>query len=270
MKNTSVLVVAILLLLPASSLSQILRDLVIDNHYAYIPNEEGRFPTLIAIPGCSGISSDDPIAEESNPQLQEDDLLFRRHYRYMAEKLKAEGFVVLLVNIHAAEGLITACADPMDGELMAEYINVAVAWASELPFVDPDKLHIIGWSMGGRGALKWLDGPRSEATSVRSAIVVYPQCKGQRTLSVSMPILMLLGGSDDIADPTICESLVDSVAIRQQIMVHSYPGARHGFDVEDAPPMRDLGNGKTIGYQKEAAEGSWATILQFLAMSDDR
>ena len=268
MKYVYALMAVLLLSPPGISFGQSLRDLVVKNHYSYIPSDQGSFPTLVAIPGCSGISSGDPTAEKSNPQLHEDDLLFRQHYRYMAEKLKAEGFVVLLVNIHAAEGLLTACANPMDGELMAEYINEAVAWASELPFVDPDKLHIIGWSMGGRGVLKWLDGPRSEAASVRSAIAVYPQCKGQRTLSVSMPILMLLGGSDDIADPTICESLVDSVAIRQQIMVHSYPGARHGFDIEDAPPMRDLGNGKTIGYQKEAADGSWAAILQFLAMSE--
>ena len=176
----------------------------------------------------------------------------------------AKGFVVLLLNINAAEGLLTACADPIDGERIAEYINVAVAWASELPYVDPDKLHIIGWSMGGRGVLKWLDGPRSEAGGVRSAIAVYPQCRGYRTLSISMPILMLLGGSDDIAIPSVCEELVDSVAIKQHITVENFPSARHGFDVQDAPPMLESGNGKTVGYQKEAAEASWQAILEFL------
>ena len=83
-----------------------------------------------------------------------------------------------------------------------------------------------------------------------------------------MPVLMLLGGSDDIANPNTCEDLVNSAAIEQQITLTNYPGARHGFDIEDAPPVLDIGNGMTVGYQKEAADGSWAAILQFLAMSE--
>jgi len=266
MKNAYVLIVAILLLLPAPSFCQTLRDRVIDNHYAYIPNEEGRFPTLIAIPGCSGISSDDPIAEESNPKLHEDDLLFRRHYRHMAEKFQDEGFVVLLVNIHTAEGLLTACAGEIQSDRIAEYINESVTWARGLPFVDLDNVHIIGWSMGGGGVLKWLHGPRSEATSVRSAIAVYPSCSGHTNLTIPMPILMLLGGSDDIADPSICENLVDSAAIRDQIEVQNYPGARHGFDILGAPVVLDIGKGMTVGYQKEAADASWLAIVRFLGV----
>ena len=268
MKCACALIAGLLFLQPGLSSGQSLRDLIVESHYAYIPAEQGPSPTLIAIPGCSGISSDNPTEEKSNPQLREDDLLFRRHYRYMAEKLKAEGFVVLLLDIHAAEGLLTACADPIAGERIAEYIDEAVVWARELPYVDPDRLHIIGWSMGGGGVLKWLDGSGKEAARVRSAIAVYPPCNKHEDLSVSMPVLMLLGGSDDIADPTTCEDLVRSAAIRKQVTVDNYLGARHGFDIEDAPPVLDIGNGMTVGYQKEAAEASWVAILQFLAVSE--
>ena len=262
------LMALLLLSLPVPSSGQSLRDQIVENHFAYIPSEKGRFKTLIAMPGCSGISSDDLTAEQSNPQLRKDDLLFRRHYRYMAAKFKAEGFVVLLVNIHAAEGLLTACADPIDGERIAEYINEAVAWASELPFVDSDNIHLIGWSMGGGGVLRWLHGPRSETTSVRSAIAVYPNCSGHTTLTIPMPILMLLGGSDDIAIPSVCEELVRSVPIKQHITIENYSGARHGFDILDAPPMLGCCGGKTIGYQQVAADASWQAILKFLARSD--
>ena len=116
--------------------------------------------------------------------------------------------------------------------------------------------------------LKWLDGPRSEATKVRSAIAVYPPCNKHKVLSIDMPVLMLLGGSDDIADPNNCENLVGSGATEEQITLVNYPGARHGFDIEDAPPVLDIGNGMTVGYQERAAEASWAVILQFLAMSE--
>jgi len=220
------------------------------------------------MPGCSGISSDDLTAEQSNPELSEDDLLFRRHYRHVAEKLKAEGFAVLLVNIQAAEGLLTACADPIESERIAEYINEAIAWASELPFVDADNIHIIGWSMGGSGVLKWLHGPRSEAISVRSAVAVYPSCSRHTTLTIPMRVLLLLGGSDDIAIPSTCEELADSVPIKQYITVENYPGARHGFDILDAPSVLDCCGGRTIGYQQAAANASWQAILKFLARSD--
>ena len=268
MKNASTIVAVLLVLLPGISSGQTLRDLLVENHFSYIPSAQGQFPTIIAIPGCSGISSDSAAAEMSNPQLREDDLLFRRHYRFMAEKLRASGFAVLLVNIHAAEGLLTACADPIDSERIAEYIDEAIAWAIELPFVDPDRLHIIGWSMGGGGVLQWLDGPRNDALHVRSAIAVYPPCNKHKNLSIHMPVLVLLGGSDDIADPAACEELVASATIERQVTVRNYAGARHGFDIEDAPPILDIGNGMTVGYQKEAAEASWEAILEFLAVPE--
>jgi dienelactone hydrolase len=47
--------------------------------------------------------------------------------------------------------------------------------------------------------------------------------------------------------------------------VEVYPGARHGFDATGAPPVLDIGNGMTVGYQKEAAEASWDRLLSFLA-----
>ena len=268
MKNTHALTIAALLLLPSLSPGQSLRDRIIDNHYAYLQEGQGRFPTLIAIPGCSGISSDDSAAEESNPELAEDDRLFRRHYRRIAGSLQGEGLAVLLINIHKAEGVLTACAGQIQHERIAAYIDEAIAWAKDLPFVDPDSIHLIGWSMGGGGVLKWLHGPRREAASVRSAIAVYPDCSKHSDLTIPLPTLMLLGGSDDIAEPSECENLVDSATTRNQIEVESYPGARHGFDITDAPARLDIGSGMTVGYQEDAADASWQAILQFLNRPD--
>lgn len=255
----------LVILIPGESVGQSLHELIVQNHYKYVPAGQGRFPTLIAIPGCSGISSDNPADDESNPRLREDDLLFRRHYRRMAEKLRSEGFAVLLLNIHSAEGVLTACAGEIEDVRIAEYINEAIAWARGLPFVDAENLNLIGWSMGGGGTLAWLHGPRSEATSIRSVTVIYPGCTDLQALDVSVPLLVLLGDADDIAVPTVCDSLIDSSPIRELIMVRHYPGARHGFDIEGAPPLLEIGNDMTIGYQKTASDAAWKELLTFIS-----
>lgn len=255
-------------LLPGLSSGESLRDRVVENHHAYIPPGRGPFPTVIAIPGCSGISTNDPAIEESNPELHEDDLLFRRHYRAAAQDLEEQGFVVYLIDVHTAEGVLTACAGEIQKERIARYIDEAVAWALEQSAVMKDRIHLIGWSMGGRGVLQWLNGPRKESGNVRSAIAVYPPCGGQEDISTSMPILVLLGGADDIAEPSECEHLIRASSVRERIVVRSYPGARHGFDIVDAPSIVDIGNGMTVGYQKEAAEASWREILAFLSRDE--
>jgi dienelactone hydrolase len=253
---------------PNAASGQSIEDRIVDNHYAYVPSGAGPFPTLIAIPGCSGISADDPAFENSNPDLQEDDLLFRRHYRTMASKFRDQGFAVYLIDVHKAESVLTACAGEIQSEKLAEYISAATAWVAEQPRVEESKIHLIGWSMGGRGVLEWLHGPRKSAKNLKSAIAVYPGCDEASDLTIQIPILMLLGGADDIAEPAICEELVQSAVVKDQIVLKVYPGARHGFDIEDAPPLVDIGGGMTVGYQRSASEASWNEILSFLGRGE--
>jgi dienelactone hydrolase len=100
---------------------------------------------------------------------------------------------------------------------------------------------------------------------VRSVVAVYPACRGREPLTSRVPLLLLLGGADDITPPSSCAHLLDTSASGPEISVEIYPGARHGFDATDAPPVLDIGNGMTVGYQKEAAEASWDRMLSFLA-----
>lgn len=239
-----------------------------DNHFKYVPTGKGPFPTIIAVPGCSGIALPDPDKEANLPNLEEDDRLFRRHYPRMAERLRAEGYAVLLIHVHGAEGLIKACGGEIGAKRVAEYIDASVSWAKRLEFVDKARIHVIGWSMGGGGALEWLSSTGNESESVQSVVAVYPPCASKKPLKNRIPLLMLLGGADDIAEPADCEDLVVASGPNPMITAKLYTDARHGFDIEDAPTELDIGNGKTIGYQEKAAEGTWQEILSFMSRSE--
>ncbi len=241
-----------------------LRERIAENHVAFVPAGDGPFPTLIAIPGCSGIAFQDPAVEASHPDLREDDRLFRRHYLRAAARFRAGGFAVLLIHVHAAEGLVTACSGEIQAERLAEYIDEAIGWAPELEFVDSQRIHVIGWSMGGWGLLAWLHGPRRHLSMVRSAIAVYPGCFDLEPPTNRVPLLMLLGEADDIADPSVCERLIEGSTISSVAAVRTYPGARHGYDVAGAPGVLPIGSDMTIGYQEAAAEASWNEIFTFL------
>ena len=262
------LLAMILPLLAVVADSQDLAGRIAANHYVYEPDGIGPFPALIAIPGCSGISSEDDEFENSNPQLQEDDRLFRRHYRKMATDLMRLGFVVYLVDVHRAEGVVTACSGEIPADSIAAYIGAAIEWVAGQPKVDSGRLHLIGWSMGGGGVLEWLQEPGNETEKLNAAIAVYPACGGVSSLTADIPLLMLLGGADDIADPDKCEALAVNAAVASAVTLRVYPGARHGYDIKDAPSKIEIGGGMTVGYQQAAAEASWSEIKRFLHHSD--
>lgn len=267
MRFLGMTLITVLAVSTTSAQSGDLRARVVHNHIQYLPAGDGPFSTLIAIPGCSGIALTDPAAEAAHPELREDDRLFRAHYPLAAERLRDAGYAVLLVNIQAAEELVTACSGQIPASRMAEYIDEAIGWASTLDFVDPARLQLIGWSMGGGGILAWLEKRRAGSDAIKSATVVYPGCRNIEPLTVNVPLLMLLGEADDIAPPELCEQLATRSANREAVRVHSYPGARHGYDVEDAPARLDIGNGMTVGYQREAAEDTWRVMFSFLSES---
>lgn len=252
---------------PELSQTDLLQARVSENHRVFVPAGEGPFPTVVAVPGCSGIARESADAEAAVPHLADDDRLFRDHYPQFAERLSDEGFAVYLIDILTAEGLVKACAEPMRAQRIAEYIDAAIAWVKSLPKVDSSAIHVVGFSMGGSGSLAWLHGPRDEASSIQSVTTIYPGCFDRQPLNIAVPVLMLLGDADDIADPSLCDALVESSPIEDLITVRHYPGARHGFDVRGAPPVLDIGNGMTVGYQKAAADAAWKEMVSFIRNS---
>ena len=182
----------------------------------------------------------------------------------MAERLRDIGFAVLLVDYLAGEGVQNACSGEIALETIADYIAESVAFARTRSFVDANRIHIIGWSMGGRGLLEWIQTRTAGTLAADSVVAVYAGCAAAAPWDVSLPVLMLLGGADDIAPPDVCQRLARALPDDHQVTVRVYPNGRHGFDIEGAPPIVDAGGGFTLGYNAEAADGAWREIRSFL------
>jgi len=95
------------------------------------------------------------------------------------------------------------------------------------------------------------------------AVVLYPDCRALEPWKTSLPILMLLGGDDDMTPARLCQEGAQRVAVPAAIKIVVYPGALHAFDVPDLPPKLKYGFA-TIGYHPEAAASARKEVEQFL------
>ena len=243
--------------------AQSLQVAIDTNQRSFFPSGEGPFPTVIAIPGCSGVSLHGPATDAGRPG-DEADRLFRRHYWRMAERLREGGFGVVLVDYLTAENVANTCSGEISHERVGEYIAASLEFAGTLLQVDMSRLYVIGWSHGGAGVIAWLQSLGERIPSVAGAITVYPGCDTRGPWASDVPVLVLLGEADDIALPERCDKILQALPEGMPVQVRRYAEARHGFDWSEGPEVLSIGGGMTVGRNPTAAEQAWEEILTFL------
>lgn len=166
-----------------------------------------------------------------------------------AAKLNARGIGVLMVDSFSTRNSGEMCSRSGFKEWLymrrpADAYG-ALAYLQGLPFVAKDRIGVIGWSNGG-GAVLFAIAKRSPGQPAalagpdfRAAIAFYPgSCNEQRLgadWSTSIPLLILIGGSDVWTPARPCQELVDrAVAQGAPVEFHAYPGVYHDFDWPNA------------------------------------
>src|SRR6516162_1694392 len=112
----------------------------------------------------------------------------------------------------------------------------ALRYLSQLDFVDPARVAVLGQSMGGLAVLNAVDRDLAAQyfnERFRAAIAYYPGC-GIPSASMTAPTLVLIGEADDWTPAERCGGMVahsrpDGAAITLIV----YPGAYHAFDVAE-------------------------------------
>jgi dienelactone hydrolase len=217
----------------------------------YQPDGPGPFPAVVMMHGCGGVGSN-----------QHD----------WGRRLQVWGYVALTVDSFGPRGKTNVCDDVLGVD--ARFARMPDAFAAKAflgsqPFVDVERIALMGWSHGGAATLFAVDDiylAGVKSTPFTAAIAFYPPCFAlmQR---VNAPLLILIGEDDDWTGASACRNMLRSTEQWERraaanITLKVYPGGHHGFDLR--PPLRQM-YGHTIGGHPVAAAQAEEEVKRFLA-----
>src|SRR5712691_12310499 len=206
----------------------------------YSPSGTGPFPAILLVSGCSG------FAPRLAPQT----------YTDMAEGWRAKGYVVVFVDYLAARGR-NRCPSIAAADLGKDVLVVA-SYLRTQPRIDPERISAIGWSLGGSGVLAALDQiDPGERSPLHAVVAYYPVCGTLEPWSVKVPVLVLMGANDKMAQPAACEQLFAHLPSGTPVEARVYPDAGHGFNFPESPPY--------VSYSAVATVAAAHEVHQFLS-----
>lgn len=227
-----------------------------------------RHPALVLMHRCSGIEN--------------------RDLRYWVESAIRRGYVVLVVD--SLRNNRTNCAFPLaveSGRRIKDAFD-ALQHLAGLPFVDPSKIYVAGFSQGGfiasllssnEVATAFMAGNVLRFAAAASLYghcrypvgsipgIVYPiDIVRQDT---DRPLLLLMGELDNETPPSTCEDVLRALQSKgAPIASHIYPGTTHCWDciTRDGVTRIDFrGTRVTYRFDRSVTESSLGRLFEFFA-----
>ncbi len=182
----------------------------------FLPAARGKLPVLLLLHGSDGLSK------------RGDD------FRAIARMIAGRGYAVLLVHYFDRTGTRYADKEAIDKHFLSWVgtVHDGIAFAGKLPYADPGRLGLIGYSLGGYLSLS------SAALAIREehrvgAIVEYfgglPKLLAWNAWRIP-PTLILHGEKDNLVSVKEARDL--EKALREAKVPHEvkiYPDQGHGF-----------------------------------------
>ena len=217
--------------------------------YLSRPAGTGPFPALVYLHGCGGLS------EQSRATA--------------GEQFMRWGYVTLAVDSFTTRGIAQNCLDVPFVYREADAMG-ALIYLSNLAFVDPKRIAVVGHAQGGMIAL--------EAASLHSfdlfempaglkykaAVAFYPSCSAAED-QVTIPTVVFIGELDDWSSVKRCEGwMLRRAGKGAPVKLVVYPEAYHSFDDSELRvAVRYFGH--WLKYDADATRRSTAEMRDFLA-----
>ncbi len=205
----------------------------------YLPPGNGPFPAVVLMPPCTGRL---PL-----PVEQAD-----------GARYNALGYALLVVDSFGPRGFEDGCAGVGSSVDLVMDAYGALLWLAGQPFVDPERIAIVGYSKGADAALSAVgyDGvERLFDRQFRAAVAYYPFCQRQEDTAVSVPTLILIGALDDWNLARDCRDIMarrKGLGAPMRLVV--LPDAHHSFNLR-LPPRSHYGH--HLEYSEAADRAAW-------------
>ncbi len=217
------------------------------------PKGVGPFPAVILMHGCSGI---------------------QQSHLTWASLFSNHGFVTLIVDSFRPRNILSVCKNFVRSASPPERALDAYGGFNFLKsksYVNFQRIGLIGWSHGGVSALhatNRLGISTKVEQRFRAAVAFYPYCIADR--SFDLPVLIMIGESDDWTPPDLCEELYRRNKISgnsDMVQLIVYPDAYHAFDIRDLESGYTIedGNGRKhlLMYNDKAYKDSVERVITF-------
>src|SRR5436305_13984173 len=210
--------------------------------YLARPDEPGRHPAVIELHGCGGFGTMDVV---------------------VADVLKSFGYVALALD---SLGDANVCEySSGDGEIAEAFdAYAALDWLAEQSYVDPNRVALLGFSMGGGATIYGVEPgliQDKKSRHFRAAIAYYPWCKDRACLT-TVPTLILVGDRDYCTRASWSERMMarrngQGSAVKLTVS----PGATHGFNFPGAPREYLRHH---VEHDPKATADAWKLVRSFL------
>ncbi len=211
-------------------------------HLARPAATTARLPAVVVLHGCEG---------------------YRARYGAIADDLARHGMIAVAIDTLTPRGVTNSCGDPAGSRTAAEDARAALSWLRTQPGVDPDRLALLGYSMGAIAIMDVVD-PRRQSpppAGLAAAVAYYPACRRRDAAHLTVPLAILDGDADDWTPAPPCAALAATAnAAGKTLAITTYPGATHAFNVVGTPRTA---YGHRLRYDATAAADAEARTLAF-------